>query len=242
MRPILGYSSLEYQKIERGVAPLAEAARKRIVEKITLVGQGRVEALLQWRSAREAERTAWQAPTSVVDLITLLALREGGLIPLTRCLRGAGLKGLWAARLRALARGEEVPAWAILERIGQTCGVPDLAEVQRDWHQRFRAQLKARFASPLGVELRLLIAEVEPTLRAFSPRLGFNYSVLVRDMQRIDRDEPVKWFHVERILRAAGLPPDDDRWREFHALWYTAAERKKKDAVPPKRGRTEPVT
>ena len=79
--------------------------------------------------------------------------------------------------------------------------------------------------------MRLLIAEVAPTLRAFSPRLGFNYSVLVRDLQRIDRDEPVRWFHVERILRALPVPPDDDRWREVHALWYTAAERSKKSAA-----------
>ncbi len=58
--------------------------------------------------------------------------------------------------------------------------------------------------------MRLLIGEVAESLRDFSPRLGFNYSVLVRDLQKIDRDDFVKWFHVERIARAAGLPPDDD--------------------------------
>src|SRR5262249_18437246 len=52
MNPLLGYSSLEYQKIERGVTPLRDAARQRILEAITLVGQGKIEALLQWRSAR----------------------------------------------------------------------------------------------------------------------------------------------------------------------------------------------
>ena len=69
------------------------------------------------------------------------------------------------------------------------------------------------------------------SLRDFSPRLGFNYSVLVRDMQKIDRDEPVKWFHVERILRAAGLPQEDERWREMHALWSTASDRRKKSSL-----------
>jgi transcriptional regulator with XRE-family HTH domain len=228
MKPILGYSSLEYQKIERGVVPLREAARHRILEAITLVGQGKIEALLQWRSAREAEREAWRFPATVAELIELLARREGGLIPLTRLLRQAGLKGLWTARLRALVRGADVPSWTVLEGIARAGGVSDLAEVRRDWNRRYRDWLKSWCPSPLGVELRLLIAETAPTLRAFSPRLGFNYSVLVRDMQRIDRDERVKWFHVERILRAAGLPPESDRWREIHALWYTAGERKKK--------------
>ena len=88
-----------------------------------------------------------------------------------------------------------------------------------------RARLLTYFSSPLAVELRLLIAEVAATLRAFSPRLGFNYSVLIRDLQRIDTDKPLKWFHIERILRAAGLPPEDERWKKIHALWYTAGER-----------------
>jgi transcriptional regulator with XRE-family HTH domain len=228
MKPLLGYSSLEYQKIERGVTPLRDAAHQRILEAITLVGQGKIEALLQWRSACESERDAWRSPATVADLIELLAQREGGLIPLTRLLRRAGLKGLWTARLRALARGADVPPWTVLEGIARAGGVSDVLEVRRDWYRRYRDWLRSWCASPLGVELRLLIAETAPTLRAFSPRLGFNYSVLVRDMQRIDRDEHVKWFHVERILRAAGLPPEDDRWREIHALWYTAGDRKKR--------------
>jgi hypothetical protein len=106
------------------------------------------------------------------------------------------------------------------------------AEVYHDWTARYRAKLHAECASPLGVELRLLIGEVEPTLRSFSSRLGFNYSVLVRDLQRIDQDEPIKWFHVERLLRAAGLPPDDMRWLEVRALWSTAVDRRKIKVSP----------
>jgi hypothetical protein len=85
------------------------------------------------------------------------------------------------------------------------------------------------------VELRLLIAEVAPTLRAFSPRLGVNYSVLVRDLQRIDRDDPVRWYHVERILRALGLAGTDERWKELRALWSTAGERRKSGHPSPQR-------
>ena len=156
------------------------------------------------------------------------ARREGGLIPLMRFLRKAGLKGLWTGRLRAITHGVEVPPWRVLEQIGAACEVPDLSQAHLDWAERYRTALQKECNSPLGVELRLLIAEVASTLRAFSPRLGFNYSVLVRDLQRIDRDQPVKWFHVERILRAVGLPEDDDRWREVHSLWYTAADRNRK--------------
>jgi transcriptional regulator with XRE-family HTH domain len=230
LEPILGYSCQEYQRIERGLSPLLDSARARILDAIHSAGRRRVASLLEHRRRREAERTAWQAPLSVPALITLLARREGGLIPLTRLLRRAGVRGLWAGRLRELGQGQDIPAWPLLEHIGRACRVPDLSEVRRDWVERFRAQLAKVCPSPLGVELRVLIAEVAPTLRAFSPRLGFNYSVLVRDLQRIDRDVPVRWFHVERILKARGIPPDDERWREIHALWYTAAERSKKSA------------
>jgi transcriptional regulator with XRE-family HTH domain len=232
MERVLGYSRLEYQKIERGVVPLLDSARDRILQAIHHAGQQRVEALLQHRRDREAERAAWQAPPSVAGLIVLLARREGGLIPLSRCLRKAGLKGLWIGRLRAIARGLETPPWLVLERIGKACGVVEMAEVYHDWTARYRARLHAECASPLGVELRLLVAEVAPTLRAFSSRLGFNYSVLVRDLQRIDHDYPIKWFHVERLLRAAGLPPDDMRWLEVRALWSTASDRRKLAAAP----------
>src|SRR5262249_32955153 len=148
---------LEYQKIERGVVPLLDTARERILVAIHQAGSQRVEALLQHRRAREAERAAWQAPPSVSGLIALLARREGGLIPLSRCLRKAGLKGLWIGRLRAMTRGQETPPWLVLERIGKACGVVEMAEVYHDWTARFRAALHLQCASPLGVELRLLI-------------------------------------------------------------------------------------
>jgi transcriptional regulator with XRE-family HTH domain len=235
MHSILGYSSLEYQKIERGVTPLLDTAQTRIVEALHQAGQRKIEALLGERVAREAERSAWRSPPTVAALITLLAQREGGLIPLTRALRQAGLKGLWTGRLRAISQGRDVPAWHQLNQIGSACDVTDMSQVRLDWMDRYRVLLRRQCASPLGIELRLLIAEVAVTLRDFSPRLGFNYSVLVRDLQRIDRDAPIKWYHVERILRAAGLAADDDRWRECHALWYTAAERRKKTVAMPRR-------
>jgi hypothetical protein len=56
--------------------------------------------------------------------------------------------------------------------------------------------------------------------------------VLVRNLHRLDRDEPVKWAHVERILRAVGLPKEDDRWLQIHALWSTAGDRKKRSPAP----------
>jgi hypothetical protein len=167
------------------------------------------------------------------ELITLLARREGGLIPLMRFLKRAGLKGLWAGRLRAIGQGTEVPPWRLLEQIGLACAVPDLTQARHDWFDRYRAQLQARRLSPVGVEVRLLIAETAVTLRELGPKLGFNYSVLVRDLQRLDRDEPIKWFHIERILRAVDLAADDLRWREIHALWYTAEERRKNSPTRP---------
>jgi transcriptional regulator with XRE-family HTH domain len=234
MEPILGYPSLEYQRIERGVSPLLETARARIVEALHQAGQRRVEALLRLRSAREAERSAWLTPPSLAGLVTLLARREGGLIPLARLLRQSGVASFWPGRLRAMAQGNELPPWPVIEQLGQTCGVPDLEEVRRDWAERYRARLDAERLSPLGVELRLLIAEVAATLREFSLRLGLSYSILIRDLQRIDRDEPGRWFHIERLLRAAGLPVDSERWREIHALWYTAEARKKKPRAAPR--------
>jgi transcriptional regulator with XRE-family HTH domain len=227
MEAILGYSSLEYQKIERGVQPLLDSARERILNAIHDAGRRRVRALLQHRRQRQMEREAWRHPSTVCNLIELLALREGGLIPLSRHLKRLGLKGLWTARLRAIARGEEVPPWCLLERIAHVCEVPDCVDVHDDWRLRYREYLKQNCPSPVGVELRLLIGEVAESLREFSPRLGFNYSVLVRDLQRIDRDESIAWFHVERIARAAGLPIHDERWRELHALWATASDRRK---------------
>jgi transcriptional regulator with XRE-family HTH domain len=231
MQPLLGYSGLEYQRIERGVTPLLESAAARIVQALEQVGQGRVYALLQQRAADLEARNDWQTPRSVADLISLLARREGGLIPLTRFLKRAKVKGLWTGRLRAIAQGEEVPTWHTLRQISDACGVNDVDAVRLDWEKKYRALLAKQCSSPLGVELRLLIAEVAATLRDFSPRLAFNYSVLIRDLQRIDCDAPIKWFHIERILQAARLPREGACWREIHMLWYTAGARRK--ARPP---------
>lgn len=228
---VLGYTNLEYQRIERGVMPLLDAARERILDAIHAAGQRKVAELLQRRREMATRRAAWQTPPTAAALVRLLADREGGLIPLMRHLRRAGLKGLWVGRLRVLAQGNEVPSWPVLDKIAVACGVQNLDEVRRDWRERYREALARKCPSPLGVDLRLLIAEVAPTLRAFSPRLGFNYSVLVRDLQRIDRDESVRWFHVERILTALAVPRDGERWREIHALWYTSQERRRKTAV-----------
>jgi transcriptional regulator with XRE-family HTH domain len=224
MPPVLGYTAEEYQRLERGVGPLSDAARARIVQAIHRAGARKVEGLLQARDERDAERDAWRAPPTVAALVVQLARREGGIIPLARCLRRAGVGGFTPERLRIMARGEEVPPWALVERIGGACGVPDLSAVRCDWQERYRRRLQASGRSPLGVEVRLLIAEVAPTVREFSGRLGFNPSVLVRDLQRMDGSRPGEWFHVERILRAAGLPPHDRRWKQIHAWWYTAAD------------------
>src|SRR6185436_16595069 len=99
-------------------------------------------------------------------------------------------------------------------RVGK---VTDLAELRHDWARRYREQLQRRCRSPLGVELRVLIGEKAATLRDLSPRLGFNYSVLIREFQRLDRDEPLRWFHVERILRILGVPEHGERWVEVRA-------------------------
>jgi transcriptional regulator with XRE-family HTH domain len=232
MESILGYNRVEYQRIERGVTPLLETAAARILQAIHQAGQRRIAAVLQQRSNRTVQCTAWKAPPSVAAMITLLARREGGLIPLTRYLKKAGLRGLWAGRLRAIIQGKDMPAWKVLELVAQAGGVADLTEMRRDWVRRYRAQLQGQFRSPLAVELRMLIAQVAATLRDFSPRLGFNYSVLVRDLQRINADHPIQWFHVERILRAAGVPYGDECWKEIHALWYTARDRNGRGRKP----------
>ena len=236
MEAVLGYSSLEYQKIERGVSPLLESAEQRILTAIHQAGGKRLSELLQERGRRQLEQAAWQTPTSVPMLVGLLARREGGLIPLARRLRKAGLKRLWPGRLRAIRQGAEVPPWPVLQHLAQACGVVELAEVQRDWAQRYRARLEEHCPSPLGVELRLLIGQEVTTLRELSPRLGFNYSVLIREFQRIDRDEPLRWFHVERLLGILGVAPFSERWREIRALWSTAGQRNKPKRVLNHRG------
>jgi transcriptional regulator with XRE-family HTH domain len=227
MEAVLGYDPLEYQKIERGVGPLLASAEERILTAIHQAGAKRLVELLVQRRRRQVEQTAWQTPTSVAALVALLARREGGLIPLAKRLRAAGLTRLWPGRLRAIRRGDEVPPWPVLKQLAQVAGVVDLAEVQRDWTERYRARLEEHCPSPLGVELRLLIGEEAVTLRELSPRLGFNYSVLIREFQRIDRDEPLRWFHVERLLGVLGVAPLSERWRQFRALWSTAGQRHK---------------
>ena len=227
MEAILGYTSLEYQRIERGVGELSETARARILQAIRQAGQRRVAALLEVRDHQKAAREAWRSPLSAVELVQLLVRREGGLIPLARRLRQAGMRGLWPGRLRDLAQGANLPAWPILERIGLACGVSDVTAARSDWEERYRVQLTTRCQSPLAVELRLLIAGVATNLRDFSPRLGVNYSVLIREFQRIDRDELLRWFHIERILRALDLPPECERWREIRALWATTTSRRR---------------
>src|SRR5207248_994602 len=137
----------------------ADSAQQRILTAVHQAGAKRVADLLETRRRREAETAAWKTPTTVVMLVALLARREGGLIPLARLLRKAGLKRLWPGRLRAIRQGEEVPAWPVLRRLAEVCGVAELTEVRRDWAERYRTHLEARCRSPLGVELRLLIAE-----------------------------------------------------------------------------------
>src|SRR5262249_15024713 len=107
MEPVLGYPSLEYQRIERGVSPILHTAHARILQAIYQAGEQRVQGLLQRRRARDADRVAWQSPSTLRTMIVLLAEREGGLIPLTRHLKRAGLKGLWTDRLRGIVRGRE---------------------------------------------------------------------------------------------------------------------------------------
>jgi transcriptional regulator with XRE-family HTH domain len=221
MEAILAYTPMEYQKIERGVGPLSEAARLRILEAVHRAGQRRVELLLKSRDLRNAERDAWRSPPTLQAMVALLANREGGFIPLMRFLRQARVTSFWPGRLRSIAQGLEVPPWPLVNRIGSACGVPDLGTVLDDWRDQYRTRLQDTGCSPLGTEVRLLIAEVATTAREFSKRLGLNPSVLVRDLQRLDRGKPVKWFHVERILSAAEVVPHDRRWEQIHAWWYT---------------------
>jgi len=52
------------------------------------------------------------------------------------------------------------------------------------------------------------------------------------EFQRIDRDEQLRWFHIERLLRVLGLPPDCDRWKQIRALWSTVGDRNKPPPPP----------
>ncbi|NQV25211.1 MAG: helix-turn-helix transcriptional regulator [Rhodopirellula sp.] len=216
---ILGYTSLEYQKIERGIEQLSDSARSRILDALSQAGNQKVGEIFQRRSKRDTKRVAWKSPGSVSEMIRLLAIREGGLVPLSRKLRDAELAGISPPRLRAYLQEEETPSWSLLHGIAESCGVRKLGEVHINWIHRYREQLKQKSNSLLAVELRLLIAEVAPTLRAFAKRLPFNYSVLLRDLYRVEGQEPIKWPHIERLLRAAGLPSSSERWRVIQRLW-----------------------
>lgn len=216
---VLGYTSLEYQKIERGIEQISDSARQRILSALAEAGHQKVDKIFERRSKRDTKRAAWKSPVSVSDMIQLLAVREGGLVPLSRKLRKAELAGISPPRLRAYLQEEETPSWSLLQGIADTCGVKRLGEVHINWIHRYREQLKEKSDSLLAVELRLLIAEVAPTLRAFARRLPFNYSVLLRDLYRVEEQEAIKWPHVERLLRAAGLPSSSERWRVIMKLW-----------------------
>src|SRR5262249_32648655 len=65
MPDILGYSSLEYQRIERGVNRMRDTAQERILQAIHQAGRLRVLDILRQRQAREEEREAWKTPSSV---------------------------------------------------------------------------------------------------------------------------------------------------------------------------------
>lgn len=216
---VLGYTSLEYQKIERGIEQLSDSARARIMSALTDAGYEKVGEIFQRRSLRDTKRVAWKSPSSVSEMIRLLAVREGGLVPLSRKLREAELAGISPPRLRSYLQEEETPSWSLLHGIAESCGVKNLGEVHINWIHRYREQLKQKSESLLAVELRLLIAEVAPTLRAFAKRLPFNYSVLLRDLYRVEGQQPIKWPHIERLLRAAGLPSSSERWRVIIRLW-----------------------
>ena len=136
-------------------------------------------------------------------------------------LRAAKLYGISPPRLRSYLIGEETPTWHLLQQIADVCKVLKLQVVHIDWIHRYRRQLQGKNESLLAVELRLLMAEVAPTIREFSKRLPFNYSVLLRDLYKVEQKEKFKWFHVERILKAAGLPENSERWRVIHRLWLT---------------------
>lgn len=226
----LGYTNLEYQKVERGIESLLDSAKTRIIEAIHQAGKKKLQNLLDYRSDCETAREAWRSPSSIRDLIERLCQREGGLLPLVRCLKLPGLKESWLRRLRAIARGEETPTWPQMQQIARAGEVIDLSQVRRDWATRYRAWLTAQGHPPLALELRFLIAEISPSLREFSSRLSLGYAVLIRDLQQIGRQQPLKWSHVERLLTAAGLPTNCDRWCKIHALWQPLQPRRRRKA------------
>jgi hypothetical protein len=127
-----------------------------------------------------------------------------------------------------VARGVDLPSWFWIQEVARITKVPDLARMRDEWYARSRRRLEATGISPLAVELRLLVAETASSVREFSHRLPFNYSVLVRDLGRIDGGRTIGWFHVERLLTAAGLATHHDRWQEIRVLWCTVENQLKR--------------
>lgn len=226
MEAILGYSPLEFQRIERGVTRLAPAAQARVLAALERAGEQRVSQLLSRRQAEKLRRDGWRAPQSVAEMVGLLIEREGGLVPLARSLKRAGVFGIWPGRLKAIAAGREVPPWPIVERIGRASGVLDLTATRGNWHAVYRRQLEAGGIAPLGVEVRLVIGESATSARALSSRLRVSYPVLTRDLQRIDRGKSVRWEAIERILVAAQANPASPSWERIEAWWLSTARRR----------------
>ena len=234
---LLGYTNLEYQKVERGIEHLLDSATTRIIAGLHQAGQKRIQDLFQYQRDCENAKQAWKNPGSVSDVIKRLAEREGGLLPLVRSLRSTRSINGWTRRLRAIARGEELPTWPELTQIARTAGVVNLNAAHRDWLNRYRAWLTSEGHPTLATELRLLIAEVSGSLREFSSRLPFHYAVLIRDLQQIGRHQRIKWFHVERILTAAKLAAECERWRSIHSLWLPLSPRRKETLLGAERSR-----
>ncbi|MSR53250.1 MAG: XRE family transcriptional regulator [Gemmataceae bacterium] len=226
MEPILGYSSLEFQRIERGVMRLSALAQARVLAALEQAGEDRLAALIAVRRAEVARREGWHEPTSISEMVSLLVEREGGLVPFTRYLKKVGVNGIWPGRVKAIVAGTDIPPWPIVERIGKACGVKDFTAVRADWQGRYRNRLEELGLAPLGVEVRLLIAEVATSARAISPKLGVSYPVLTRDLKRIDAGKPVRWRAVERILKATGVDPAGPSWERIEAWWHGSSRRK----------------
>lgn len=216
---LLGYSSLEYQKIERGIETVSDSARKRILSAYERAGHARIIDMFRRREDRDTKRQAWKTPTTVSEFLTLLAEREGGVVPLARMLTKAGYYGVSTPQLRSYVSGQVTPTWYLLQQIADHCGVEKLQHVHIDWIKRYRAQLMKKSKRKLTAELKLLMVEVAPNVRRFGDRLPFNYSLVLRDLYRLEDNLPVKWERIERLMRAAGLPPATERWQVIHRLW-----------------------
>ena len=60
---------------------------------------------------------------------------------------------------------------------------------------------------------------------------------VIRDLQQIGRHQRNKWFHVERILNAAKLAAECERWRSIHSLWLPLSPRRKETLLGAERSR-----